>query len=256
MTVTHRVVAGVGTVLLDRPERLNAITTDMARQLAGAVVELGSNPDVAVIVIRGSGENFCAGGDFSEVERLRADGAAALSGLFGAFRAACDAIADVDVPVVAVVRGVAAAGGFELMQASDIVLVSDDARIADSHVKFGMIPGGGSTARLARIVGTQRALGLLLSGDEISGREAASVGLAYRAYPTAEFEDEVERFVARLAGRKRESVVTIKRLVRANASRPLHEALDAEQTAVVAHIIAAGSGTGDFANRRSTEVAT
>jgi enoyl-CoA hydratase/carnithine racemase len=256
VTLTHRVADGIGTVLLDRPERMNAITTAMARELAGAIVELGSNPDVAVVVIRGSGENFCAGGDFEEVERLRAEGAAALSGLFGAFRAACDAIAAVDVPVVAVVRGVAAAGGFELMQASDIVLVSDDARIADSHVKFGMIPGGGGTARLPRIVGTQRALGLLLSGDGITGREAYSLGLAYRAYPSAQFDDEVHRFVTKLAGRKRESVVTIKRLVREGVGRSLPEALDAEQTAVVAHIMAAGSGTDSFADRRHSEVRT
>lgn len=254
MTVTYHAAAGIGTIVLNRPERLNAITTATARDLAGAVVELGADPDVAVILIQGAGGNFCAGGDFEEVEQLRADGASALGGLFGAFRAACDAIEAAEVPVVSAVRGVAAAGGFELMQASDIVLVSDDARIADSHVKFGMIPGGGSTVRLARLVGVQRALGLLLSGDEITGREAASLGLAYRAYPPAEFEEQVERFVAKLAGRKRESVVTIKRLVRAGVGRPVPEALDDEQAAVVRHIMASGSGVDDFADRRTPEV--
>lgn len=254
MTISHAVSGGVATIVLDRPDRLNAITTAMARELAGAVTELGSHPEVRVVVITGAGENFCAGGDFGEVERLRAQGAAALSELFSAFRAAGDAIAAAQAPVVAAVRGVAAAGGFELMQAADIVLVSDDARIADSHVKFGMIPGGGSTARMPRIVGTQQALGLLLSGDQISGREAVTLGLAYRSFPAADFDTEVERFVQKLATRQRDSVVAIKRLVRLGAGRSLHEALDAEQTAVVEHIIAAGSGSDRFGNRAETKV--
>ncbi|AFC53156.1 enoyl-CoA hydratase/isomerase family protein [Mycobacterium paraintracellulare] len=256
MTISHAVDAGVATVVLDRPDRLNAITTAMARELAGAITELGGHPEVRVVVVKGAGENFCAGGDFDEVGRLRAEGAARLSGLFSAFRAACDAIAAVEAPVVAAVRGVAAAGGFELMQAADIVLVSDDARIADSHVKFGMIPGGGSTARLPRIVGTQQALGLLLSGDEISGREAVALGLAYRTLSSSEFDEEVDRFARKLATRQRESVVTIKRLVRSGLGQPLHEALDAEQTAVVEHIIAAGSGTDRFASRPGAKVRT
>ena len=103
-----------------------------------------------MIVIRGAGGNFCAGGDVAEVERLRSAGRQQLQTLFDAFRGACDAIAAIDVPVVAAVEGVAMAGGFELMQAADIVLVSDDAKIADSHINFGMIPGGGSTQRLPR----------------------------------------------------------------------------------------------------------
>ncbi len=138
-----------------------------------------------------------------------------MRGLFTAFRRACDAIARVDVPVVVAVEGVAMAGGFELMQAADIVLVSDDARIADHHIKFGMIPGGGSTQRLPRLVGRQTALGLLLSGDKLSGLDAVRLGLAYKSFPADDFDDGVERFVTALAARQRDAVVAIKRLVRA-----------------------------------------
>ncbi|BCO49659.1 hypothetical protein MINTM003_01000 [Mycobacterium paraintracellulare] len=73
-------------------------------------------------------------------------------------------------------------GGFELMQAADIVLVREDARIADNHINFGMIPGGGSTARLPRIVGRQAALALPLSGDRLSGTDAIERGRAYRSF--------------------------------------------------------------------------
>src|SRR6201997_751035 len=148
---------------------------------------MSADPKVNVIVIRGAGENFCAGGDIVEVQRLRSAGPERLRTLFDAFRRACDFIATVDVPVVAAVEGVAMAGGFELMQAADIVLVSDDARIADSHVNFGMIPGGGSTQRLPRVVGRQIAMGLLLSGDCLGGRDAVRLGLAYRSFAPADF---------------------------------------------------------------------
>src|SRR5262245_47261737 len=110
---------------------MNSITIALATDLAEAITGLGLNRDVNVIVIRGAGGNFSAGGEFDEVARLREAGSTALSAVFGAFRAACEAIRAVEVPVIAAVEGVTAAGGFELMQAADIVLVSASARIAD-----------------------------------------------------------------------------------------------------------------------------
>ena len=234
--VLQAVSNGVGRITLNRPDQLNAITVDLARELERSI--LGIAPDVTVIVIRGAGGNFCAGGDVDEVQRLRSDGPEALRELFTAFRRACDAIARVDVPVVVAVDGVAMAGGFELMQAADIVLVSDDARIADNHINFGMIPGGGSTQRLPRLAGRQTAVGLLLSGDKLSGIDAVRLGLAYKSFPTANFADGVERFVTALAARHRGAVTAIKRLVNSNLEKPLAAGLDDEIDAVVAHISA------------------
>lgn len=254
MSVSQRIDAGVGWITLDRPDRMNAITVQLASELNRAITELGREPGVNVIVIRGAGGNFCAGGDFTEVEYLRADGAAALTRLFAAFRAACDSIAEVEIPVIAAVTGVAAAGGFELMQAADIVLVSDEARIADNHVKFGMIPGGGGTVRLARIVGRQLALALLLSGDRIGGTDAAALGLAYRSYPHAEFDVAVTQFAQRLAGRSRRAVVSIKRLVNSGLGSTLPDALDVELGAVVGHIVGtAGAASIEQFNTRGQE---
>jgi 2-(1,2-epoxy-1,2-dihydrophenyl)acetyl-CoA isomerase len=236
--------AGVGAITLNRPERMNAITTELGRELEHALRILGSDPAVNVIVVRGAGENFCAGGDVAEVQRLRASGPQSLRTLFDAFGAACELIATLDVPVIAAVNGVAMAGGFELMQAADIVLVSDDARIADSHINFGMIPGGGSTARLPRLVGPQTALGLLLSGNHLTGVDAVRLGLAYRSFAAAEFDSAVEEFATGLAGRSRRAVTTIKRLVRTAQMKPLGEALQAEIDSVVDHI--SGQGVADF----------
>lgn len=251
MSVVCDVAYGIGRITLDRPDRMNAIDVALARALGSALTELGPHPDVNVIVLRGAGGNFCAGGDFDEVQQLRARGADALTGLFAAFRDACAAIAAAEVPVIAAVDGVAAAGGFELMQAADIVLISADARVSDNHVRFGMVPGGGSSARLPRLVGRQQAMGLLLSGDRISGTEAAERGLAYRAYPAAEFDNAVDAFARTLAGRERRAVSTIKRLVRTGLERNLADAVDAEIETVVAHIAgpAGADSTEKFATR-------
>jgi enoyl-CoA hydratase/carnithine racemase len=234
--VQHAIADGIGHITLNRPERMNAVTTELARQLEDALSDLSRAPAVNVIVIRGAGKNFCAGGDVAEVERLRSAGPEPLRTLFDAFRRACDVIASVDVPVVAAVEGVAMAGGFELMQAADIVIVSDDAKIADNHINFGMIPGGGSTQRLPRLVGHQLALGLLLSGDRLSGPDAVRLGLAYRSFAAQDFDEGVNHFVAQLAGRDRAAVTTIKRLVGGARQRSLSEGLDDEISAVVAYI--------------------
>ena len=128
------------------------------------------------------------------------------------------------------------AGGFELMQAADIVLISDDAKIADSHINFGMVPGGGSTQRLPRLVGRQIALGLLLSGDCLSGPDAVRLGLAYRSFAPHDFEAGVRDFVTQLAGRDRAAVIRIKKLVVGAQQQSLAHGLDDEIAAVVGHI--------------------
>jgi len=234
--VQQAIADGAGHITLNRPERMNAVTTELARQLEHALSELSGHPAVNVIIVRGAGKNFCAGGDVAEVERLRSAGPEALRTLFDAFRGACDAISTVEVPVVAAVEGVAMAGGFELMQAADIVIVSDDAKIADSHINFGMIPGGGSTQRLPRLVGRQVALGLLLSGDCLSGHDAVRLGLAYRSFTPHDFEAGVHDFVTKLAGHDRAAMATIKKLVGGAHEQSLAQGLDDEITAVVAHI--------------------
>ena len=237
VSVVQRAITDrVGHITLNRPEHLNAVTTELARQLEHTLRELSADPAVAVIVIRGAGENFCAGGDVAEVERLRSAGPESLRTLFDAFRRACDVMATVEVPVVAAVEGVAMAGGFELMQAADIVLVSDNAKIADSHINFGMIPGGGSTQRLPRLVGRQVALGLLLSGDCLTGLDAVRLALAYRSFAPDDFDSGVNDFVTRLASRDRAAVAKIKKLVAGAHQQSLAEGLDDEIAAVVAHI--------------------
>jgi len=240
----------IGTLTLNRPEVLNAITVELAIGVEEGVRRLAE--DNRVVVIRGAGGNFCVGGDVPEIDRLRARGRDALATLFRAFRGALAAIAEVPVPVVAAVEGNAAAGGFELIQAVDIAVVRDDARLADVHLRFGQIPGGGSTQRLPRLLGQARAMGLILTGDRISGRQAQEWGLVYRSVPPETFEQELAALVDRLASGSAEAIAASKRLVRDADRRPLEEGLDAELEAVLDHLTGPGgdAAVDAFTTRR------
>jgi enoyl-CoA hydratase/carnithine racemase len=230
----------VGELVLNRPDAMNAVTVALARALEAGVRDLSVVVDV--IVIRGAGGNFCVGGDVPELDRLRRRGRAALAELFVAFRRALTAITEVPVPVVAVVEGNAVAGGFELVQACDLTVAATDARLADIHARFGQIPAGGGTQRLTRIVGPARALGLILTGDRISGSEAAAWGLVYRAVPPEYLEQAVADVVGQLTSGSRAALAASKYLVRAGPEVPLEEGLDLELEAVLDHLVGPDGG--------------
>jgi enoyl-CoA hydratase/carnithine racemase len=252
-TILADIVGPIGHVTLNRPSAYNAITTELARALERSLRELADQ--VSVIVIRGAGGNFSVGGDFKELERLRAEGEPALRELFESFGRACRAIAELPVPVVAAVEGYAMAGGFELMQACDIALVRDDARLADNHSNFGQVPGGGSSQRLPRLVGRQRALALILTGDRLTGAEAAQWGLAYRALPEESFDAGVQELAERLAGKSREALAGCKRLIYAGLQMELDDGLELELATVLEHLgsTAASKGIERFTGRSAKE---
>jgi enoyl-CoA hydratase/carnithine racemase len=239
-------------VTLNRPEAMNAVTVELARQLEDGILRLAA--ETAVIVIRGAGGNFSAGGDVGEVARLRGEGPAALAELFETFGRALALIAEVDVPVIAAVEGYAMAGGFELMQACDIVIVAEDAVIADTHLRFGQVPGGGSTQRLPRLVGRQRAAAHILTGDRLSGADAVAWGLAYRAVPAADLMETARAVAETLASRSREAIARTKRLLVRGLELPLAEGLALERTEVVEHLSGAvgTAAIAAFTGRKST----
>jgi enoyl-CoA hydratase/carnithine racemase len=251
--IEERGDARIALLLLNRPEARNAITMALAEGLRDALADAAERANV--IVIRGAGGHFCAGGDFHEVSRLREQGPEALRPLFEAFIGACELIADLPVPVVAVVEGYAMAGGFELIQSVDVAIVRDDAVLADNHANFGMIPGGGGSQRLPRIVGTPRALGHILTGDRLTGAQAAEWGIAYRSVAAEDFETEVDALVANLAGKDRDALARIKSLVRGGLRSSLTDGLTAEVESTLAHLGGerAGAGIGRFTGKQRGE---
>jgi enoyl-CoA hydratase/carnithine racemase len=226
--------AVVASVTLNRPAARNAITVELAAGLRDALARAAGQAQV--IVIRGAGGHFCAGGDFAEVARLQAAGPAALRVLFETFTGACELIAQLPVPVLAAVEGYAMAGGFELIQSCDLAIARDDAILGDNHLNFGMIPGGGGSQRLPRITGLPRALGLILTGDRLSGLQAAQWGVVYRSVPAAEFEKAVAQLAASLAAKDPVALARAKRLVRDGLSLPLRDGLALETETIVNHL--------------------
>ena len=241
----------IGWLTLNRPAAMNAITVALAAELEAGLRRLAG--EAAVIVIRGAGGHFSAGGDVGEVARLRAEGAEALAQLFDRFGDALSAIAGLPVPVVAAVEGYALAGGFELMQACDLSIVADDAVLADTHLKYGQIPGGGGSQRLPRLVGRQRAAAHILIGDRLSGAEAVDWGLAYRAVPAADLEPAARALAERLAARSPEALARTKHLLWQGLELPLAEGLALERREVVAHIMsdAGAAAIAAFTGRKS-----
>jgi len=250
-TVLTALDGPVGWLTLNRPEAMNAVTVTLARNLEAGLRRLGA--EAAVIVIRGAGGNFSAGGDVEEVARLRAAGRAALAELFETFGRALATIAELDVPVVAAVEGYAMAGGFELAQACDILIVAEDAVLADTHLKFGQIPGGGGSQRLPRLVGRQRAAAHILTGDRLSGRQAVEWGLAYQAVPAPELEEAARTLAGRLASRSPEALARAKRLLWQGLDLPVSDGLARERAEVVDHIMspAGEAAIAAFTGRRS-----
>jgi enoyl-CoA hydratase/carnithine racemase len=145
------------------------------------------------------------------------------------------------------------AGGFELMQACDIVLVSENARIADNHARYGQVPGGGGTQRLPLLAGRQRALAHILTGDRLTGAEAVAWGLAYRCLPAEGFETAVADFAAGLAERDRAAQAKVKKLVYDGLALPLDQGLRQELETVMDHLggTSAAEGITSFTGRRS-----
>jgi|SRR5579862_3419092 len=211
----------IGHILLNRPHVLNALNYTVVLEIEHAIREL--ELQTRAILIEGAGDHFCAGADLryvAETQKMR-------EFIEQINRAFC-CIERAPIPVVAAVQGYALAGGFELMQACDVVVVADNAVIGDQHANFGLIPGGGGTQRLPRLIGRQRALALLLSGERLSGQEAVAWGLAYRSVPFSQLAEQSLTFAEKLATKSQGALKAMKNLVDSGSERGLSEAIELE----------------------------
>ena len=166
-------------VTLSRPDSLNAIDWEMLRQLHSIIEGVGRRDDVCCVLLTGAGRAFSAGGDLKSYVALQRDPSAFprfvadIHRVFGSLR-------DLPFPVVALVNGVTAAGGLELLLNCDFALVARSARLSDGHLNFGQMGGGGVLTLLPRVIGLQRASELIFSGRSLSAEEAVEWGLAVR----------------------------------------------------------------------------
>jgi enoyl-CoA hydratase/carnithine racemase len=168
----------VATVRLNRPEALNAISGEVANELAGALLQAGATADAWVVVLAAAGDRaFCVGADLKERNRL--DDAGWLRNRI-LIRSLFDSLRALPQPTIASVFGYALGGGFELALNCDLIVASDDAEFGLPEVTVGIVPGGGGTQLLAASVGLARAKELIFTGRRISGQEAYDLGLVTR----------------------------------------------------------------------------
>ncbi len=216
---------GVAWITLNRPDRLNAINADMRRELPHAFARLADDADVRAVVIRGAGERaFCAGADITEFQTGKPYEFAELGAFF-------TAPAEFPKPVIAAVDGYCLGGGMELALACDFRVLSARSELGQPEINLGLIPGGGGTQRLARLVGSSRAKELCMFGERIPADEAHRLGLANRVFADADFAAKVKEYAETLAARAPVAVRMTKRVIDLGADAPLSTGLLLEREA-------------------------
>jgi enoyl-CoA hydratase/carnithine racemase len=206
----------VATVLLDSPDKLNALSESMWQQLAAAFGELAASADLRAIAIRGAAGNFAAGADVAEFEQIRFDRQNGQRYHLETIGHALSAIESCPLPVVAAIEGVCVGGGLEIATVCDLRLASENARLGAPVGLLGFPLALPELAPLLRLVGQATAAELLLEGRIMSGAEAAARGLVTRAVAPAKLETELkeclERITAGSPRAARENKLNIRRL--------------------------------------------
>ncbi|MBI2159167.1 MAG: enoyl-CoA hydratase/isomerase family protein [Candidatus Rokubacteria bacterium] len=183
-TIQYQLADGVATITLNRPDVHNAMNEQMRQELTRCFGELSASDDARVIVVTGAGERaFSAGADIREFVAPQVPTRFRESRRRVDFRAVMDRCPQ---PLIAAIRGYAFGGGLELALACDIRIAGEDARLGLTEIDLAIIPGGGGTQRLPRLVGRGRALEMILSGARIDAREALRIGLVERVVPAAD----------------------------------------------------------------------
>ena len=219
----------VAVVTLDHPP-VNALSTQLLAELEEEYERLDGSDETRAIVVRGAGEKaFVAGADISEFPALREAALEAAEG--GSARGIQKLAVRMEAgrtPVIAEIHGYCLGGGLELAMACDIRVAAEDAQLGQPEIKLGLIPGGGGTQRLPRLVGHGRALLLNLTGDPISGTQAYEWGLVERAVPRDELHEAAMGIARTLAERSPHAMSVIKELAAATRDLPLADGLRQE----------------------------
>jgi 2-(1,2-epoxy-1,2-dihydrophenyl)acetyl-CoA isomerase len=214
---------------LNRPARRNALTPGVARGLAQEIEQIEETGEARVILLSGAGGHFCAGLDLRWLDSLgEAPSIAELQRGLSDFQAAVLAIVRCPIPVIAVVQGTAAGFGFDLSLACDMRLAGTSASFTSAFARIGLVPDGGSTFTLPRLVGIGRAMRLLITDQSVPAQEALSIGLVEEVFPDAELDVGVSRVTGAIIAAADSSVRAIKRLSRAQEVGALEQALSSE----------------------------
>jgi len=217
---------------LNLPARRNALTPGLARGLAQGIEQIEEGGEARVILLSGAGGHFCAGLDLHWLRSLGATPSVTdLQHGLSDFQSAVIAIVRCPIPVLAVVQGTAAGFGFDLALACDMRLAGASATFTSAFARIGLVPDGGSTFTLPRLVGVGRAMRMLMTGETLDAREALSIGMVEEVIEDSALDSAVRRTVNALLECSGSSIRSIKRLTRAPEIGALEQALSTEGAA-------------------------
>lgn len=221
--------AGVGTITLNRPEKLNAFAGRMREEIAEAVRQMSDDDAVRVLVITGAGRAFCAGADIAYMQQLLSTGdIEAFGALVEAGRAVVTMIRQTGKPVIACINGPAAGGGANLALACDLRIASDRASIGQTFNRIGLHPDWGGTYFLPRLVGPAKALELIFTAEMVDAADSLRLGLFNRVVPHDQLATETDALARRLAAKPPVPLAAAKRAVYASDGLGLEDMLDME----------------------------
>jgi enoyl-CoA hydratase len=184
----------VGVIKLNRPQALNALNSDLVREVNDALDRFEADPQLGCTIITGSDKAFAAGADIKEMQ-----GKSFPETYLEDFITSWDRVASRRKPIIAAVAGFALGGGCELAMMCDIIIAADNAKFGQPEIKLGVMPGSGGTQRLARMVGKAKAMDLVLTGRTMDAAEAERSGLVSRVVPAAELMTEAMKTAEAIA---------------------------------------------------------
>jgi enoyl-CoA hydratase len=216
----------IGLIRLNRPRVLNALNTELVRELADVMEEMDRDDEIRVIVLTGNEKAFAAGADIQEMAETTP-----VQFVVKQFFADWERIRRIAKPIIAAVSGYALGGGNELAMCCDLIIASETARFGQPEINLGVIPGAGGTQRLTKAVGKVKAMEIILTGRMISATEALELGLINRVVPADKLEEEAMALAREIAAKPPIAIRMAKQAVLKALDLPLEHGLHFEQNA-------------------------
>jgi enoyl-CoA hydratase len=218
---------GIATIILNRPEAMNAFSEDVVSEILIAVEDLRNDDAIRVVVLTGAGEKaFSAGADIKTMIGMTALKARQLS-LMG--EKLCLAFENLEKPVIAALNGYALGGGLEVAMSCDLRIASESARMGQTEVNIGLIPGWGGTQRLTRLIGITKAKELVYTGKMIDAKTAEQIGMINMVVPKDKLRETVRQFAMELVSKAPVAIKVAKALINKGSDMSLDSALELER---------------------------
>lgn len=218
---------GVATLQFNRPDKYNSFNQELAFAVQKALDDCNADDEVRVIVLTGSGKAFCAGQDL--VEAIDPNGPPLKNIVGDHYNPIVMRLREIEKPIIAAVNGVAAGAGANIALACDIVVAKKSAAFIQAFSAIGLIPDSGGTFFLPRLVGAQKALALMLTGDKVTAEEAEAMNMIYKAVADEEFDAYIQGMTTKMAKMPTTGYGLTKRAVNESFNNTLKQQLDLEE---------------------------